>query len=51
MFKDLRKECPKYIYDSIQYREDRLVYSICGGTVGQPMPTFQKLAAGLKDPS
>ncbi len=38
----------KYLYDSIQYRDERLVRNTDGSITGQPMPTFYKLVTGQK---
>ncbi len=49
MFKCHRNECPKYLDDTIQYKDERLVRNARGIIVGQPMSTSHKLIAGKKN--
>ncbi len=47
MFKCHTKECPKYIYNSNQHKDERLVCNTLGSTACQQMPTSHKLAPKL----
>ncbi len=48
MIKYHQKQCPKYLYESIQYLEDRQCYSTRATVIGLPLPSNRKLVCGQK---